>query len=86
LALLFAGLMLYFLFSPNDFFRLWRLESKRQALERDIDTLGKKLEAARQDIEKIKQDKDYLEKVAREKLGMAKPGEKVYKFIEEKQK
>jgi cell division protein FtsB len=36
------------------------------------------------EIKKLKTDTAYIEKIAREKLGMAGKTEKVYKFIEEK--
>jgi len=33
--------------------------------------------------QRLKSDTAYMEKIAREKLGMARKDEKVYKFIEE---
>ncbi|MEQ9618107.1 MAG: septum formation initiator family protein [Deltaproteobacteria bacterium] len=47
---------------------------------------GKQLEMAneelRERIELIKTDKNYMEKVIREELGMIKTGEKIYRFKE----
>ncbi len=52
-----------------------RLE-KKQRLHHEIDSL-------KQENTKLKTDTAYIEKIAREKLGMARKDEKVYKFIGE---
>jgi len=49
---------------------------KKQRLHHEIDSL--KIENT-----KLKTDTAYIEKIAREKLGMARKDEKVYKFIGE---
>lgn len=41
------------------------------------------IDSLKTDISRLRNDTDYIEKIAREKLGMAKKNEKVYKFIEE---
>lgn len=58
---------------------------------RELKKTSEQIEAARRvrdslAVEKSKLLKDtaYLEKIAREKLGMAKENEKIYKFVEEK--
>jgi cell division protein FtsB len=57
---------------------------------RDIKNKGSVLVVRRHEIDslaaqnaKLKSDTAYIEKIAREKLGMARKDEKVYKFIEE---
>ncbi len=52
-----------------------RIKGKTGELKNVNDDLQKK-------IESLKNDKLYIEKVAREQLGMIKQGEKVYKFEE----
>jgi cell division protein FtsB len=52
-----------------------RIKDKTGELKNANDDLRKK-------IESLKNDKLYIEKVAREQLGMIKQGEKVYKFEE----
>jgi cell division protein FtsB len=52
-----------------------RIKGKTGELKNANDDLHKK-------IESLKNDKLYIEKVAREQLGMIKQGEKVYKFEE----
>ena len=41
---------------------------------------------AKQEKEKLEKDPEYLESVAREKLGIVKKGEIVYKLVPEKEK
>jgi cell division protein FtsB len=41
------------------------------------------IDSLKTEIAHLKNDTGYIEKIAREKLGMAKKNEKVYKFIEE---
>jgi cell division protein FtsB len=52
-------------------------EQEIKALHAEIDTLTL-------EIRKLRGDTIYIEKIAREKLGMAGKNEKVYKFVEEK--
>ena len=41
------------------------------------------IDSLQNEIKRLKNDTSYIEQIAREKLGMAKKNEKVYKFIEE---
>jgi cell division protein FtsB len=41
------------------------------------------IDSLRTEISHLKNDTDYIEKMAREKLGMAKKNEKIYKFVQE---
>ena len=43
----------------------------------------KTIDSLKAEISHLQNDTDYIEKIAREKLGMAKKNEKVYKFITE---
>lgn len=57
------------------------LASKRMASE--MNQLHTAIDSLKIVIEKFQTDTVYIERFAREKLGMSKPGEKVYKIIEE---
>lgn len=78
-------LLLSFLFSGNNsiislYFSHLDIKKKQQEIQkkhREIDSLSL-------EIKKLKTDTLYMEKIAREKLGMARKNEKVYKFIEGK--
>ncbi|MFW5784933.1 MAG: FtsB family cell division protein [Chitinispirillaceae bacterium] len=58
---------------------------------REVNKTSAQIEAARKmrdslalEKNKLLKDTAYLEKIAREKLGMAKESEKIYKFVKEK--
>ena len=51
--------------------------------QRTTTELKTTIDSLQETIEKFKHDTSYIEKYARENLGMAKEGEKVYKFLEE---
>ena len=76
--------LLYFsLTSESSVFKLYLSGRKNKAMEQEIQELNETIDSLKETIEKLKNDTAYIERIAREKLGMAKKGEKVYKFVEE---
>ena len=61
--------------------RLLRLKIEKRRLMADIRTLEHKQDSLKQTIERIQKDPAEIERIAREHYGMAKPGEKVFKFV-----
>jgi len=59
---------------------LWRLRGEKSRLDEQNYRLQKENESLRQRIHRIRNDDDYLEKLAREELNMVRPGEVVYRF------
>ena len=82
--LFFAGILLV-IFLPS-FAKIQELRQKNKELEVSV----KKLQAENlkfyQEKERLEKDPDYLEHVAREKLGIVKKGEIVYKIVAEEEK
>jgi cell division protein FtsB len=62
---------------------LWRLYGEKHRLDEQNYRLQKENESLRQRVEKIRNDDEYLEKLAREELNMVRPGEIVYRFQSE---
>ncbi len=60
------------------------LKTRQEGIEIQIKDLNSKLRDIREERDLLKNDVGYLEKVIREELGLVKPGEIVYKFVEEK--
>ena len=71
----------------NDFGLIKLIELKREQtkLEREIHQLTKQQINLNDDILNLKTNNAYIEKIAREKFMMAKPGEKIFKVIQYKQ-
>lgn len=75
------ALMLSFLaFGEWGLVHYWRLSEERRSLEKQSQTLQKHNEVLREKIYRLRKDDRYLEKVAREELGLAKDGEIIYRF------
>ena len=62
------------------------IEIKREKLkiEKNIHQLTKQQIKLNNEITNLKTNKEYIEKIAREKFMMAKPGEKVFKVVKYK--
>jgi cell division protein FtsL len=62
------------------FYRQFLIAQEKKRLEREIVALKEELKRLEEEIEKLK-DPEYVEKIAREKYGMAKKNEKVYRVV-----
>jgi cell division protein FtsB len=75
--LLFAGLGVY---GWQGVVRLRHLRMQIEGLERDNASLRQQAERLTQTIDRLRNDPDYLERIAREQQGMVRPGETILKF------
>ncbi len=66
------------LFLPG-FSKLQRLQEENGQLKQRMRLLSEYNDVLREEIEKMEKDPNYLEKRAREKLGIIKKGEVIYK-------
>lgn len=60
------------------------LEAKKAELEAKVVDLEAQLKELRENQARLEADPRFVEKVAREDLGYAKPGETVFRFVEDK--
>ncbi|MGB7568843.1 MAG: septum formation initiator family protein [Chitinivibrionales bacterium] len=80
-----VALVLSFLFTGNNsIINLYSSHLDIKKKEREIQKKRKEMDSLTTEIKKLKTDTLYMERIAREKLGMAGKNEKVYKFIEGK--
>ena len=75
-----AVLSLFTLFGERGALHLWRLWGEKARLEERNFVLHKENESLRERIDRIRHDDGYLEKIAREELGLVRPGEIIYRF------
>jgi cell division protein FtsB len=73
-------LSLFTLFGERGALHLWRLWDEKGRLEERNFVLHKENESLRERIGRIRHDDAYLEKIAREELGLVRPGEIIYRF------
>ena len=74
-----VGCILLLLFSDRGFLTLWNLKKEKIEIQQDINSLRQQIASLEKEAEKLKFDEKYIEKIAREKFRMSKPGEKVFK-------
>ncbi|MEO0294025.1 MAG: septum formation initiator family protein [candidate division WOR-3 bacterium] len=83
LTLIIIGFIYYLFFGTYGFVNIGKLKIQEKRLRKEKEKLIKKEEALIDSLRKIKEDNFFLEKEAREKLGMIKEGDTVIIFKEE---
>lgn len=79
--LFFICLISLALFGNKGLIQRIKLESEKKNLEKMLEAEVKKTSDLQKEIEELKTSDEKIEKVAREKYGMTKDGEKIYKII-----
>lgn len=64
--------------------RVWQLRREIDAMERELAVLKAQSDRLAETVERFRDDPGYVEKLAREDLGMVRRGETVLKFPSEK--
>ena len=60
--------------------RVWALMREVESLEREVGALRSDTARLTAEVDRLRTDPEYIEQIAREKLGLVKPGERVYKL------
>jgi len=81
LLLVFAFLVYRFFTGPYGFVQIHSLWKEKKSLEKESKMLDAEIVDLEIEKKKLTHDEFYLEKQARERLGMIKEGEKVYRII-----
>ncbi len=81
IVLLFIFLAIILIFFLPGYSKLQNLRAKNEALRKRIEELKESNVKLEEEITKIKTDSVYMEKIAREKLGVVKEGEVIYKIL-----
>jgi len=76
-AAIIAGLAVY---SGANAVRVWRMQRDIEAVERDLEALRGRQERLTRTVDGLRNDPGYIEKLAREQMGMVREGETVLKF------
>tara|TARA_Y100000748_G_scaffold179536_1_gene150377 strand:- start:30 stop:359 length:330 start_codon:yes stop_codon:yes gene_type:complete len=76
------SLVIIFVFGDHGLIKLYKIKSQRKKVQNHITQLRGEREKRKEEKNKIENDLDYIEKIAREKYKMVKPGEKIFKVVE----
>lgn len=60
-----------------------RMRAQAEMLRRDIQREAEQLRMLKRKQEKLQEDPTFVEKIAREDLNYAKPGETIFRFVDE---
>ena len=77
-----VGCISLLLFSDRGLINLWSLKKEKLDIQNEINDLRNQIAMLEKEEEKLKFDEKYIEKIAREKFKMVKPGERVFKVKE----
>lgn len=78
-----VGCISLLLFSDRGLINLWSLKKEKLEIQNEINSLRNQIAMLEKEEEKLKFDENYIEKIAREKFKMVKPGERVFKVNDE---
>ena len=86
LTLVIAGLIVAWLaFGERGFIHLYHMEKKRQVYLKKIHDLKKTNDDLLEQINRLQNDGEYVERLARKELGLVKENEVIYRFSNDKQ-
>ena len=80
--LIFFSFAIIFIFGDHGLLKLYNIKNERKIIQKKIAQLREEKEILKNEKSKIENDLDYIEKIAREKYKMVKPGEKIFKVID----
>lgn len=83
MVLIVAGCVSLIFFSDRGLINLWSLKNEKLEIQNEINSLRSQIAMLEKEEERLKFDEKYIEKIAREKFKMVKPGERVFKVAEE---
>lgn len=76
----------YAVFGSRGVVRIIQTERQKEQLATQLAALQEEQQQLREEIDRLKNDKDYWEQLAREKLGMVREGELIYHLPPENNK
>ncbi len=71
-------------FGVRESVHVFRMRQELGTLERDVQALGARQKKLEEQAERLRNDPAYIEKLAREEMGMVREGETVLKFPSQK--
>tara|TARA_B100000575_G_C22785681_1_gene465237 strand:+ start:117 stop:398 length:282 start_codon:yes stop_codon:yes gene_type:complete len=82
MVIIFVGCISLLFFSDRGLIKLWSLKKEKLEIQNEINDLRNQIAMLEKEEEKLKFDEKYIEKIAREKFKMVKPGERVFKITD----
>jgi cell division protein FtsB len=83
IAIVVITIAIFTLVGKQGLLSLYENHGQYRHLSVELEKSQKIIDSLKTEIVRLRTDTSYIEKIARERLGMARKNEKVYKFIEE---
>lgn len=80
LGLLVAVMIVHDVFGTHGFLAMRRTQSEIKKVQANLDRLGRENAALEQEVKDLKSDPRLIEKIARDDLGLARPGEVIIRI------
>jgi cell division protein FtsB len=74
------GMMALTIWGDRGLLAMWRMQQDLQRMAREIEVLEQENNRLGREVQRLQTDLGYIEKIAREELGMVRPGEIVLEF------
>ena len=85
LGLLLLALVVHDIFGTHGYLAMRRTQNEIRKVNADLDQLNKENAELEQEVKELKTDPHKIEKIARDELGLAKPGEVIIKIPQSQQ-
>ena len=82
LAIIGITMVIVFIFGDHGLLQLYKLKKEKKDIQQHLTQFREDRELLISEKHRLENDLKYIEKIAREKYRMAKPGEKVFKVIQ----
>lgn len=79
-----AFLLFFWIYFPK-LSRYQELRTEEERIRRELADLDAKIKTLQEERNLLQNDAEYLERVIRQELGLVRPGEMVYKFVQEEE-
>lgn len=81
-----AFILLFTVFGDRGLFRIYRLRNEKEQTQKRMEELTVENERLKKEIEALKSDRKYIERIARKEFGLVKKDEIIYQFPSDAEK
>ena len=81
-SLFLLAMMAFTVWGDRGLLTMWRTQRELERLVREIEIVEQKNTTLAREVQRLRSDLKYIEKIAREELGLVRPGEIVFEFAD----
>jgi cell division protein FtsB len=81
-SLFMLAMMAFTVWGDRGLLALWRTQHDLDRLVREVEIVEQKNATLAREVQRLRSDLGYIEKIAREELGLVRPGEIVFEFVD----